>query len=134
MRKIGTIDSAVGKRCFIYWNLHKKCFSIKALDGENKGRVIAHADKVHVESCQFKVSQAGRRRVLRDKCKNVHAGIVGVVRDAAPDAAPDLVGITYNPYIYDSFVQADRPSVPIERASYASLNKNERPIVAASVI
>ncbi len=104
MRKIGTIDSAVGKRCFIYWNL------------------------------QFKVSQAGRHRVLRDKCKNVHAGIVGVVRDAAPDAAPDLVGITYNPYIYDSFVQADRPSVPIERASYASLNKNERPIVAASVI
>ena len=134
MRKIGTIDSAVGRKCFVYWNLHKKCFSIKALDGENKGRVIAHADKVHVESCQFKVSQAGRLRVLKDKCKNVHAGIVGVLRDSAPDSALDMVGVTYNPYKYDSFVQADRPSVPIERASYASLNKNERPIVAASVI
>ena len=129
MRKIGTIDSAVGRKCFVYWNLHKKCFSVKALDGENKGRVIAHA-----ESCQFKVSQAGRLRVLKDKCKNVHAGIVGVLRDSAPDSALDMVGVTYNPYKYDSFVQADRPSVPIERASYASLNKNERPIVAASII
>ena len=129
MRKIGTIDSAVGRKCFVYWNLHKKCFSIKALDGENKGRVIAHADRIHVESCQFKVSQAGRLRVLKDKCKNVHAGIVGVVRDAAPD----MVGVTYNPYKYDSFVQADRPSVPIERASYAALNKDTRPIVAASL-
>ena len=133
MRKIGTIDSAVGRKCFVYWNLHKKCFSIKALDGENKGRVIAHADRIHVESCQFKVSQAGRRRVLKDKCKNVHAGIVGVVRNAAPDAAPDMVGVTYNPYKYDSFVQADRPSVPMERASYAALNKDTRPIVAASL-
>jgi len=29
-------------KVFCYFNLHRKCFSIKALEGPNKGRVVAH--------------------------------------------------------------------------------------------
>ena len=69
-----------GLKCFVYFNLHRKVWSIKALEGEHKGRVIAHSSMVEMSDCSFKVSEAGRQRVLRDKRKNVHAGIVGVVR------------------------------------------------------
>ena len=66
-------------RVFVYFNLHKKCLSVKALEGESKGRVIAHADSVELVNATFKVSQAGRQRVLRERRKNVHAGVVGTM-------------------------------------------------------
>ena len=64
-------------RVFVYFNLHKKCFSIKALEGADKGRVIAHRDTVVLDGCKLLVSEAGRQRVLREKRKNVHAGVSG---------------------------------------------------------
>ena len=98
-------------RVFVYFNLHKKCFSIKALEGDRKGRVVAHSNTVLLESCKFKVSEAGRQRVLREKKKNVHAGVTGIwidggIRDEKCFEFLDTVGrqVTYNPYKYDSFV------------------------------
>lgn len=98
-------------RVFVYFNLHKKCFSIKALEGAMKGKVIAHRDVVVLENCKFKVSEAGRQRVLREKRKNVHAGVTGVwdevsKRDEADFVALSILGrqVTYNPYKYASFV------------------------------
>lgn len=43
-------------RVFIYWNLHRKCWSIKALEGAFKGRVLAHAKAWQVHGAEFKVS------------------------------------------------------------------------------
>jgi len=97
-------------RVFVYFNLHKKCFSIKALEGDRKGRVVAHSNTVLLESCKFKVSEAGRQRVLREKRKNVHAGVTGVWingdRVESHYEFLSMVGrqVTYNPYKYDSFV------------------------------
>jgi hypothetical protein len=97
-------------RCFVYFNLHKKCFSIKALEGDRKGRVVAHSDLVVLEGCKLLVSESGRQRVLREKRKNVHAGVSGTWINA--DRAEShfeflsMVGrqVTYNPYKYASFV------------------------------
>ena len=97
-------------RVFVYFNLHKKCFSIKALEGDRKGRVVAHSTTVLLESCKFKVSKAGRQRVLREKRKNVHAGVTGVWingdRVESHYEFLSMVGrqVTYNPYKYSSFV------------------------------
>ncbi len=108
-------------RAFVYYNLHKHCLSLKALEGPNKGRVVAHARSVSLAAAQFKVSEAGRQRVLRDKAKNVHAGVVGTVTglelieqrlcDTLPSGpgAPltaDAPRATYNPYRFDAFVDA----------------------------
>lgn len=97
-------------RVFVYFNLHKKCFSIKALEGADKGRVIAHRDAVLLEGCKFIVSETGRQRVIREKRKNVHAGVSGTWINA--DRVDkhfeflSIVGrqVTYNPYKYSSFV------------------------------
>jgi len=116
-------------KVFVYRNLHKEgnVYSLKALDGPAKGRVVAHAHGVMLEDCQFVVSETGRKRVLKEKRKNVHAGIVGELVSVAGyqtrihvakliEALPQYndeswlktfnpgIPVTYNPYLYTSFV------------------------------
>ena len=113
-------------KVFVYFNLHKKVFSVRALEGSNKGRVIAHADKLTLTDVTFKVSEAGRQRVLRECKKNVHAGVVGQwsgTLDAAIQAENDI-SVTYNPYVYDSFVLRDK-ELPIHWASSAYLDNRK---------
>lgn len=68
-------------KCFIYRNLNRKGhkYSFKALEGPYKGRVVAHAEAFVAKDVEFRVSQAGWRRAIREKQRNVHAGIVGDV-------------------------------------------------------
>jgi hypothetical protein len=118
-------------RAFVYYNLHKGCWSIKALDGSAKGRVVVHADRVLLRDCEFKVSEAGRQRVIRERKKNVHAGVVGELEGWTGDrtaACPTWfrpsywfrsdaryaayakrkgVPVTYNPYMGPTFVLHD---------------------------
>lgn len=84
----------------VYFNLRKKCFSI-----QHKGKVIAHADTVKLKNVTYKVSEAGRQRVLKERHKNVHAFLVG---EWVHSLSEDFAGIpvTYNPYKYSSFVDA----------------------------
>ena len=98
-------------KVFVYFNLHRKCFSVKALEGTDKGRVIAHVSDAVVHLPTFKVSEAGRQRVLREKKKNVHAGVVGQWYDDEYNASRTVElsvmlgrAVTYNPYRFDSFV------------------------------
>ena len=89
-------------RVFVYFNLHKKKWSVK--DWKTK-KVITHLDEIYLINCTFKVSQAGRKRVLIEKRKNVHAGILG---EWVPSFnITNEKGITYNPYKYSSFVEID---------------------------
>lgn len=113
-------------RVFVYFNLHKKCFSIKALEGDRKGRVVAHSDTVLLEGCKLLVSEAGRQRVLREKRKNVHAGVTGVWingdRVESHYEFLSMVGrqVTYNPYKYSSFV-IKATEQPVDKADVVAM-------------
>lgn len=98
-------------KVFVYFNLHKKCWSVKALSGKNSGKVIAHTNFVELTNCQMKVSAAGRKRVLQEQRKNVHAGVVGTLQSLHQPLRKMGQGITYNPYKYESFVikQTEQP-------------------------
>jgi hypothetical protein len=61
----------------VYRNLHKSCWSVVALKGDYAGKVIAHADEVQLTHANFKVSEAGRQRVLAERQKNIHAFVSG---------------------------------------------------------
>lgn len=98
-------------KVFVYFNLHKRCFSVKALEGDRKGRVVAHVNDAIIYEPTFKVSQAGRQRVLRERKKNVHAGVVGkwFENEHNPARSVELLSlsgraITYNPYKFSEFV------------------------------
>ena len=86
------------------------------MEGPAYGRVIGHADQLMLEGVTFKVSEAGRQRVLREKRKNVHAGVLGYLVQPPWPSADLNTEVTYNPYRYESFVlKADE--TPVHKAS-----------------
>ncbi len=90
----------------IYFNLHKMVFSVQAYDVDKKGwRLYQYADSLVAKGVKFKVSEAGRQRVLQEKRKNVHA--VVICDDIEKPMLCNIVGMskdcTYNPYIYGYF-------------------------------
>jgi hypothetical protein len=92
---------------------------VKALEGERKGRVIAHMEVINLKDVSFKVSQAGRQRVLREKRKNVHAGVVGAY--AQFDEMPYVDRrVRYNPYLNETFV--DMEGTPVYNAAFARIS------------
>lgn len=116
-------------KVFVYYNLHRKCWSVKALEGENKGRVILHSHEVHLTNCTFRVSEAGRQRVLRERKKNVHAGIVGRLAKNN-NTLKRGIEVTYNPYKHSTFV--NRQDKPILTAKMVSMCvKNNKTSVLA---
>jgi hypothetical protein len=66
----------------VYFNLSKKLYSLRPCEGPNKGKVIGHCTSVSMRDVQFRVSEASRQRVLRDRQKNVHATARGIVTHA----------------------------------------------------
>lgn len=89
-------------RHFCYFNLHKLVFSVR----NQKTRLVEHhSNTVILNDCKFKVSQKGREKVLREKRKNVHAGIEGILCGFDNNYnLEDFTELTYNPYKYSSFV------------------------------
>jgi|688.fasta_scaffold144269_3 hypothetical protein len=104
----------------VYFNLHKRCFSVVALEGENKGRVIAHETEVKLINATFKVSEAGRQRVIREQRKNVHACVVGTLTDTVKNCDQ---AVTYNPYKYNSFVFKKDESPVLTAQNVLLINK-----------
>ena len=109
----------------VYRNLHKKCWSVR-----QRGKVKLHTDYICLQNAEFKVSQKGRERVLREQRKNVHAFIKGFIVDAAEinkmedvmesyDQDVEWVDVSYNPYKYDSFVTDEEKA--IYRADYVDM-------------
>lgn len=111
-------------KVFVYYNLHRKLWSVKALEGEHKGKVIAHRHEVVLRKPKPKVSEAGRQRVLQEKRKNVHAGLVGEWVQDSKIIQMDGDKITYNPYKYTTFVYAD-DAQPFTGASLAMMQDRE---------
>ena len=96
-------------RVEVYWNLHKHLFSVRALEGPNKGRVISHSHGISLTDVKFAVQPAGRERVRREGKKNVHAFVRGRIANSGFEDCRENFSdekITYNPYIYDTFVNA----------------------------
>lgn len=94
----------IGKRVFIYWNLHKNVWSIKC---KKTGLVLGHTKCVYLKDCKYKVSESGRQRVLKEKRKNVHAGVEGYISYNEFRFSKEHGAMTYNPYKYDSFIDRD---------------------------
>lgn len=88
----------------VYFNLHRKCFSVRARDGADRGKVIAHVRGIVLRDVAFKVSEAGRQRVLRERRKNVHATVRGVVTSGGT-VRRSMRGVTYNPFVAGHFTE-----------------------------
>ena len=98
------------QRVMVYFNLHRKLWSIKSL---KTGLVIGHRNTIVLSDVEPKVSESGRQRVLKEKKKNVHAGLIGTLKSVKElkHSLENFKEITYNPYKYTSFVFKDNDSV-----------------------
>lgn len=93
-------------RVFVYWNLHKDCFSVRAEEGPNKGRVVAHSSSVSLAHVTFSVGQAGRLKSAIGP-KSVHAGMRGQLVSLETESHEGMRAVTYNPRKYETFVTRD---------------------------
>ena len=85
------------KKVRVYFNLHRKQLSVQ--EKTPKGwRVWLHASKVTLKNVTFKVSEAGRQRVLRERKKNVHAFVEGDLVLLTGSKIQPRVWVSYNPY------------------------------------
>lgn len=128
------IDSTLiptGTKVEVYWNLHRNCFSVRALEGDRKGRVVAHVASLFLADARFAVQPAGRERVRREWRKNVHAFVRGRVCHSVPNII--RLAVSYNPYKNDGFVDGVRGE-PVEAARFALCETRSDGRAALSII
>ena len=114
------------KKVEVYFNLHKKCWSIR-----QAGKPVVHSDFVEIKEPQFVVQQGGNARVRREKRKNVHAFVRGYLTDRVGIFPKNKKIETYNPYKHTSFVERGTDK-PICSAQYAVLDiTDKKPLVEA---
>jgi hypothetical protein len=100
----------------VYRNLNRACWSVR--DSSTR-RVVAHVNTIALTACTMHVSNAGRRRVLREHRRNVHA----FIRGAPTLATRPQTRIRYDPFTMPGFELA-RGGRTVERASVVVFDAN----------
>ena len=107
-------DAIGGLKVRMYKNLRNGMWSIKY-----EGIVIGYAKEIALSNAIYLVSKAGRVRVLKEQCKNVHAYVEGYVA-LYPKGKLECIEVSYNPYKYGYFYRKDN-SEEINVSEYAIL-------------
>ena len=108
------------KPVYVFRNLNRGGYSI--MQG---GLVVAHADEVLLVDCTFVVRLAGRRKVIEQQRKNVHAFVKGTLNTS--NKIPFMMRLSaravhYNPYRFETFV--DKVTYePLHRATTVHLHQ-----------
>ena len=93
-------------RVRVYYNLHKKCFSIQDY---KTGLVTKHTNQLNLSNAMFVVRKSGNERVRSEGKKNVHAFVNGIVSDKSSghlvisNSFHNSYKVRYNPYEMDYF-------------------------------
>lgn len=110
---------ARGDRVRVYRNLNKPTFfSILALDGPYKGKVLGYAPVVGMLNVRLKVSSKSREGVLSKGVRTVHAFAEGeflALSDTLPAhiAGGEVSRVTYQPFVAGHFFDRDEPETAI---------------------
>ena len=88
----------------VYWNLHRKTFSLR---DRRTGLVVGHTDNALLTNVRFIVQPAGLARTRREGRKNVHAFLRGdgnCYYDLEMSPYNAGVEVTYNPHAEGAWV------------------------------
>ena len=112
-------------RVEMYYNLHKKVFSMR-----HKGKVIAHVCNATLKNVTYVVQPAGRARVLREGKKNVHAFARGELIERIPLFTYRGNLAKYNPYKAATFVDKDDEPLYNSDVAYLGLHgETDKPFI-----
>lgn len=87
----------------IYRNLNNGMLSIQAKHGKT-WKVVGHVTDCILENVIFRIGEAGRQRVIRERCKNVHAWGEGILVGKTADIFTPIA-LSYDPYSDQTFMQ-----------------------------
>lgn len=119
-------------RVRVYYNLNKSCWSVQHYLPGKGWRVRQHLQALELRDVTFKVSEAGRQRVIRQKRKNVHAYVIGEL--VGTQFSVDISNVTrvrYNPYSGPRFVTTQADAQTIIYADMAYLTDQRQMYVSA---
>ncbi|MGG6294995.1 hypothetical protein ACQ4M4_11265 [Leptolyngbya sp. AN02str] len=68
-------------------------------------KLAGHTANIAIANVSFHVSEAGRQRVIREQCKNVHAWVQGLCVGETGLVSSNTISLTYDPYRDSSFVE-----------------------------
>ncbi len=88
----------------VHRNLHKKCWSVR-----RKGDPTVHARRIFLANVEFRVSAAGRAKVLEKQVRSVHAYATGTEID--PFEYGEWDRVNYNPFRSGAFTMNDGTEV-----------------------
>jgi len=122
----------------VYRHLPREVFSVRALDGPDKGRVLAHGTDLGLRGARMVVNERARLKIAGGNPKDVHAWIIGTLGAVT---LGDPVRITYRPHERGEFFVAETgqpiwaaaalafqgTQVFIDRAELAGLAVTENP-------
>lgn len=136
----------------VYRNLNNGSWSIRSSDS---GLIVAHGQAVLLVNAEFKVSEAGRQRVIQEKRKNVHAHIEGEIelwdgeffksrtdiQDFLCDVTEEFsdrmlehitpVEVSYNPYRLPHFFNKETLD-KVTQAAYAFFTPNKKVYIGSA--
>lgn len=111
------------KKVWVYFNVRTRTFSVRC-----DGKVIDHTDHVVLCDARFRVSEAGRQRVLETGHKNVHAYIVGYLCENMHGLVTDSHA-RYNPQNCENFVDC-YTGQPVRSAPFVEISvKDGKPVI-----
>lgn len=87
----------------IYRNLNCKRGTVDYSVKQGK-YVVAHTSSVTLRDVEFKISKAGQARARKNGIRNVHAFAHGYISLGDPYFLDDLIKITYNPFLNNTFI------------------------------
>lgn len=99
-------------RVTVHFNLHLHLWSVTALEGADRGRVIMHTAQVGLRNVTTKYWANGYAKVIADggSKRRVVAWMKGDLADYVEPAA-DARMVTYNPYRSSAFTYRDSGEV-----------------------
>lgn len=115
----------LNKKVWVYYNLHKKIFSIKY-----KNKVVKHSNFIVLNNVKFIVRKSGNNKVRKDKQKNVHAFVCGTlieIGELVKNITQYSKIIGYNPYKFTTFVDIVTCD-PIHNSMEVILNNDKNKI------
>lgn len=128
-------NNLTGKQVRVYFNLRNGYWSVKYKD-----RVALYAKNLCLSKCLFKVSEAGRQRVLRTRQKNVHAYVEGTFECLLSEKEIDFnlrtwksEQIRYNPYETKTFISVET-KFPVREADLVVLENGFKKVYAMAAV
>lgn len=97
-------DPWAATRVAVYKNLHRGQWSVRALDGAHKGKVVAHASTVGLLHAHMHVNERAQQRIAGGAVREVHAWVTGTLGDVRL-AVPTR--LTYRPHERAVFFRLD---------------------------